>query len=71
MSGDRIYPLDPDTLQPTGEIIEPCPAIVGGPFLVTDATWLGCAKLAGHDGEHEFHVRWNDAAAAPTSRAKQ
>jgi len=70
MKGYRIYLLDPDTLQPTGEIIEPCGSTVGGPFLGTDAARLECAKLAGHDGMHEFRVNWTDVAEAPASRAQ-
>lgn len=47
----------------------PCPAKVTGPFLGASAEGdptgqtvvISCGNIEGHDGEHEFFVRWTDA----------
>lgn len=38
----------------------PCSAIAQGPFIGTEAAWLHCGDIEGHDGAHYFHVEWGD-----------
>jgi hypothetical protein len=51
-----LYPPSPEAAA------KPCPARTTGPFLSSDATYMRCADVEGHDGPHYCHIEWTDAA---------
>jgi hypothetical protein len=48
--------------------VKPCPAKVEGPFLGSDASYISCSGVKGHDGPHWHHVEWGEGAGS-TPRA--
>lgn len=59
-----FYPRTPQAA------LNPCPEQVNGPFLGSDATYLACALLKGHEGSHYFHVEWGPHAGSPSRLAR-
>jgi hypothetical protein len=62
MTSEPVIHLDAETLLPVGASV-PCPARIEGPFLGSDATFVQCGELVGHDGPHHFYIEWVAAAS--------
>ena len=43
--------------------LKPCPSVAEAVLAAVDGSaWLRCNRLAGHEGNHIFHMEWGDSA---------
>ena len=57
---EPVVVLDPDTLSPTATV-SPCPSSEVAVLNVERPVRVGCGLEFGHDGDHEFVIRWRCA----------